>query len=146
MAGDLEEFLKRAAARRAAKEQQPAQAAPQQKRVADQYTQRRRERVVTPPVDEEPILVAEVVEAPDAMAQRRDAVKAAKKEAARLEADAKKKLAKLQKASGEGSSPNLSFTGDARADLIRLIRQPGGIKQAILLREILDRPVNRWDD
>ena len=29
-------------------------------------------------------------------------------------------------------------------DLIRLLQQPGGIKQAILLKEILERPEHRW--
>jgi hypothetical protein len=100
--------------------------------------------VVAPYEEDEPILVAELVDAPDGMAKRRQAAKDAKTEANRVVADAAQQLAALRKASGESDTPNLTFTGDARADLIRLLRQPGGIKQAILLREILDRPIDRW--
>ena len=114
------------------------------KQASPPYTDRRRERVVIPREDDEPILVAEVVDAPDGMAKRRQAVKDAKTEANRVVADAAQQLSALRKASGEGGTPSLMFTGDARADLIRLLRQPGGVKQAILLREILDRPVG-WD-
>ena len=157
MAGDLEEFLKRAAARRQAKTQQqeaappPQRAAqrptPQRSTHVSEYSDRRRERLVRDPSDSEPILVAEIVqEAPDPLAKRRQAIEEAKKEAARAEAEAAGRLAKLQEARGVSGKDNvaLTFTGDARADLVRLLRQPGGIKQAILLREILDRPVDRW--
>ena len=151
MAGDLEEFLKRAAARRQAKgpPQQaappPRQATPQRSARPAEYTNRKRERLVREQSDPEPVLVAEIVqETPDPLAKRRKAIEDAKKEAARAQAEAADQLAELQKRSGGVGGPGFSFTGDARADLIRLLRQPGGIKQAILVREILDRPVDRW--
>ena len=167
MAGDLEDFLQRAAARRLAKAQQaqqtPAPARQTQKpqpasprppvqkpvvaKQSSPYTDRKRERVVRPIDDDEPILIAQVVserDAPEAMANRRKAVKDAKIEANRVLADATSQLAALQKASGEPQKANLSFTGNPRGDLIRLLQRPGGIKQAILLKEILDPPTHRW--
>jgi len=144
MAGDLEDFLKRAAARRQNKPPQQQPAAGGATRQASQYSDRSRERVVRQLDDDEPILVAEILDEPDAMAKRRKAILAAKQEAARLQAEAATQLAKLRQDSGESSTPGLTFTGEPRADLIRLLRQPGGIKQAILLREILDRPIDRW--
>ena len=141
MPGDLEEFLKRAAARRQAKEQQQQAAAPRPTQ-RPQYSDRRRERVVRPPEVVEPILVAEVVEVPDSMAQRRHAIEEAKRKAKEAEAEAAKKLAKLKKSAGKSTTSDVTLTGDARADILRLLKQPGGIKQAILLREILERP--KW--
>ncbi|HBV66385.1 MAG TPA: hypothetical protein DEF45_25565 [Rhodopirellula sp.] len=35
-------------------------------------------------------------------------------------------------------------TGLSAEDLIAMLKRPGGVQQAILLREILDRPEHRW--
>ncbi len=42
------------------------------------------------------------------------------------------------------SSPLLDNGTVTAQSLLNLLRQPGGIQSAILLREILDRPVHRW--
>ncbi len=34
--------------------------------------------------------------------------------------------------------------GFSAADLVAMLKRPGGVQQAILLREILDRPEHRW--
>ncbi len=159
MSGDLEDFLRRAAQRRQAKAaQQPA--APQRQR--PQYSDRRTERVARD-VDAEPILTAEIVEDdPNSFSARLRRVEEAKKAAAKAQAEAANKLAQVragrsrgsassssqgsgnQGSGNQGSGTAVAMSGDPTQDLLRLLRQPGGIRQAILLREILDRPEHRW--
>lgn len=144
MSGDLEDFLRRAAERRQAKAAQQQQATPA-KRPRPQYSDRARERVTS--VDQaDEILTAEIVTEPspaeDAIASRIRRVEEAKEVAAQIEADVAKKSKNLSKpASG---APGLPLSGNMAEDLIRMLRKPGGIQQAILLREVLDRPEHRW--
>ena len=158
MAGDLEDFLRRAAARRQAKAGQaaaPAQPQPQQQqsraqRARQEYTNRNTERQVR----QEDIVVAEVVEE-DPFAARRQKIANAKKLAAKARAQANKaeNKQKAAKASAKQAAKSASKCKSAAKvgpelggapidDLLKLIRQPNGIQQAVLLREILDRP--KW--
>ena len=158
MAGDLEDFLRRAAARRQAKAGQaaaPAQPQPQQQqsraqRARQEYTNRNTERQVR----QEDIVVAEVVEE-DPFAARRQKIANAKKLAAKARAQANKaeNKQKAAKASAKQAAKAASKSKAAAKvgpelggapidDLLKLIRQPNGIQQAVLLREILDRP--KW--
>ncbi len=147
MAGDLEDFLRRAAQRRQAKAAQnrggPADQA--RARSRPEYTNRKTERLVTPS-DADEVLLAEVVEdEADSITARMRRVEAAKEAAAKAELEAARK--KSQRPShGTAYEPNqgVGLSGDPAQDLLKLLRQPGGIKQAILLKEILERPEHRW--
>ena len=145
MSGDLEDFLRRAAQRRQTKAAQQQQPPPQQpaQRQPPQYSDRRTERVARIPEDE--VLTAEVVEDdPNSFAARLQRVEEAKRAAKKAEAEA---VAKLKKSHGGRTRPAINsaaLTGHPAQDLIRMLQQPGGIQQAILLREILDRPEHRW--
>ena len=90
----------------------------------------------------EEILVAEVIE--DPLAEQRRKLEAAKKAAARARAEAAKKTKGLKPAGPPSPGVAPALSGDLAADLLRMLRQPGGIQQAILMREILDRPEHRW--
>lgn len=140
MSGDLEDFLRRAAQRRQAKAAaQPAQ----QPKAKPQYSNSRTERMVRPAEADE-ILTAEVIEDSDSIADRRKKLEQAKAAAAEAKAKlAAKKTGQLGTTSA-GAPSSASLSGMPAQDLIRLLRQPGGIRQAILLREILERPEHRW--
>ena len=148
MSGDLEDFLRRAAQRRQAKTAQQQQAAqPTPRRAQPRYSDSRTERLVQPvnglrdEIDE--VLTAEIVEEDDFYSQQvrqRDAQRRKIKEAQQVARQLKSKIKK--KPTTIPTSP--PSTGDANADLFASLRQPGGLKQAILLREIMDRPVHRW--
>ncbi len=147
MAGDLEDFLRRAAERRKAKAAQQQQQQPQQRRQPapprrpqPEYTDRRAERIVRP--EPEPVLVAEIVE--DPLAERRRKLAEAKKAAAKAQAEAAKKAKRSGAAAPRSSGATPALTGDVAGDLIKILQHPGGLRQAILLREILDRPEHRW--
>ena len=144
MPDDLEDFLRRAAARRQAKaaQQPPAQPAAPAPRPKPQYSDRRTERVVRPREDE--ILVAEVVEEPNEFQKRQEQVRKAKQKAqeAAAELASAQKKQKSRKPKPSVSSPPISR--NPAENLIALLQRPGGIQQAVLLREILDRPEHRW--
>lgn len=147
MAGDLEDFLKRAAERRAQKQQQGGAGsrptAPKPK-PRPEYTQARRERQIRPVV-EEAIPIAEIVESTDPMAEKRQRLAVAKQKAD----EARSRMAKQQLDIHEPGAVDrgvISIAGGTPAEqLLDLIRRPGGIQQAYLLKEILDRPVDRWE-
>lgn len=153
MAGDLEDFLRRAAERRKAKEgggggqpqrppQQPA-ARPAQG-PPDRPQQRPQQQRQRPP-EPEPVLVAEVVEIPDPFQVRREQIAEAKAAAEKAKAAAAKQASQLPAtASGKAKPAPIESTGNVAKDLIQMLRRPGGISQAILLREILERPEHRW--
>ncbi|MEM6471123.1 MAG: hypothetical protein AAF802_16305 [Planctomycetota bacterium] len=148
MPGDLEDFLKRAAERRAQKQGGAAggQKPKQQSRPRSEYTDARRERQVRQPV-EEAIPVAEVVEPVNPLAekQKRLAAAKAKAEAAKKKLEASKKSAAKKESSGTPQPPvALQGSGTPAEQLLQMLRQPGGIQQAFLLREILERPADRW--
>ena len=162
MAGDLEDFLRRAAQRRQQKAAQGGAAQPQ-RQPPPQYTDRRTERQVRP--QDEEVVMAEVVEDPREIdrSRQRKKVDQAKKLAARARAEAASRQRKKEaqsrsreesesrsvpskkqssNPSSDTGTPDLS--GNLAQELIALIKQPGGIQKAILLREILDRPEHRW--
>ncbi|KAA5540658.1 hypothetical protein FYK55_19890 [Roseiconus nitratireducens] len=143
MAGDLEEFLKRAAERRAQKQQQQAGARPEPKRRSE-YTDSRRERQIRH-YDDESIPVAEIVEEVNPLAEQQRRVEEAKRKA---EA-AKRKLAEQKKKLRSSPQPQpsakpVTLEGTPADQLLQMLRSPGGVRQAFLLREILDRPEARW--
>lgn len=148
MAGDLEDFLKRAAARRQAKAGNDAAKKKATRPVSPpkpEYTDARRERQVQPPIDDEP-LVAEVIETRDPLAEKRALLAKSKREAAEASARSAKKTQDIHKVrdtdSGAGSADSVRL----RNDLLAALRTPQGIRQSILLREILERPDHsRWD-
>jgi hypothetical protein len=77
------------------------------------------------------------------MEDQRRSIEEAKKVARRLEEETAKKKKKMAKRdAGESSVPQ--STGHPVADLLANFRRAGGIQQAILMREILDRPEHRW--
>ncbi|MFG0263257.1 MAG: hypothetical protein ACF788_12770 [Novipirellula sp. JB048] len=162
MAGDLEDFLRRAAQRRqanaagqSAATPPPAASRPAASRAdapaprrKPQYSDSRTERVTSDHAEE--ILVAEVVqetqEKPSPWQERQRKIEQAKRAAVQAEADAAAALKKV-KASNRAKSPPASeaeTSDDLAADLLRLLQSPAGIRQAVLLREILDRPIDRW--
>ncbi|WP_372725478.1 hypothetical protein [Novipirellula sp.] len=161
MAGDLEDFLRRAAQRRqanagnppaaarppapAARPAAPQPAVPEQRK-RPQYSNHRTERMIRE-VEEE-IFVAEVVEdEPSPWQERQRKIEEAKRAAAEAESIAAKAMAKVKKGGSQATpqfAPGPQMTGNVAADLLRLLQSPEGIQQAVLLREILDRPIDRW--
>lgn len=145
MAGDLEDFLKRAAQRRQAKAAAQRQ---QQPRERPQYSNSRTERVVRE-VDPEEVITAEVLDAEvldaevldqDSIAERARRIEEAKRSAEAIAAETARKHRKSNTLPKQ--TPKLS--GTPAKDLIRLLKKPGGIQQAILLKEVFDRPEHRW--
>jgi hypothetical protein len=148
MAGDLEDFLRRAAERRQAKvaQQQQQQAAPPQ-RQPPQYSDRRSERLTRLPNDDDIVIAEDSEESPlNSYAEQLQRVEDSRREAARLQAEVsrKSKVAAAAAQQIEAKAAANKPTGQPALDLIRLMRNPGGIQQAILLREIFERPTHRW--
>lgn len=151
MSGDLEDFLRRAAQRRQAKSAQRPQQQQQTPRPKPQYSNRSTERVVDAVIVDEPMMAEVVAEDSNPLAAQQRHLQESRKAAALAQAEAAKKLSKIKGrrlAKGRaavGSGPSsLALSGVTSEDLIRLLSSPQGIKQAILLREILDRPEHRW--
>lgn len=148
MADDLEDFLRRAAQRRQAKAASQAQAAPPQGRSSrpPQYSNARRERIVSSIDDEEEILAAEIVDDDinTSIAERMRRIAEVKRVAESAEAEAAKKLRQVRGMLARSEVATTKFTGNPVQDLLATLNQPGGLQQAVLLREILDRPVDRW--
>ncbi|TWU67609.1 hypothetical protein [Crateriforma conspicua] len=150
MAGDLEDFLKRAAAKRQAKAAAAQNANTRPTRSAPEYTDSRRERQIrelddSDLVDE--VIVGEVVETPSDQQQyqeRRRRIEQAKKRAEKIAAE----TAKRAKKSSSVVDTSSDSIGDGEVldpeQLMAMLRSPQGMRQAILLREILDRPEHRW--
>lgn len=174
MSGDLEDFLKRAAERRQAKAAQQKQNAPQKRvapQYSDRRTERTPEsvldaeiveaQVVSAPVDEN-VVVAQAVTGSQArgrqdrsrQVQRSGGRKATNVDVAvtRLTSDAKTQATAV--AEGDSNAMPYSQSISARdsekpvrfsaEDLVAMLKRPGGVQQALLLREILDRPEHRW--
>lgn len=145
MSGDLEDFLRRAAQRRQAKAaQERQQASAAEKRQPPQYSDRKRERVV------DAVIVDDVPEAElvqddtNSLAARQRKLAESKKAAAEAEAAAKKRASSVRQSRRSQAAVAHVLSGNPSEDLLNLIKSPGGIRQAILLREILDRPEHRW--
>lgn len=140
MSGDLEDFLRRAAQRRQAKAAQQRQ--PAARRQPPQYSDRKTERVARIPEDE--VLTAEVDHDSNSIAARMQRLEDAKRAAKKAEAEAAEKLKKAHGGRTRASLMTAETTGHPVHNLIRTLQRPGGIQQAILLREILERPEHRW--
>lgn len=143
MAGDLEDFLRRAAERRQAKaaQQQAATRRPAS-RARPQYTDSRTERLARS-VEAEEISADDLLDDdPDSIATRMRRVEEAKRAAAKAEAEIAERL--KSKSGQKSAAPSPALTGHLAQDLIRMLRTPGGVQQAILLREVLERPEHRW--
>ena len=158
MSGDLEDFLKRAAERRQAKATEKNRPP---KRVPPQYSDSRSERVPhNPPLEAtvvEEVVVAEVVRAsqparkePSLAERSKERSKERAKERAKERGTPTADImpaplpAANQPYERASRSTNVESVGFSAADIIELLKQPGGVQQAILLREILDRPEHRW--
>lgn len=143
MSGDLEDFLRRAAQRRQAKaaQQQQQQPAPR-----PQYSDSRTERRVRSAEPEE-VFTAEIVEEDSSsIAARLRRIEEAKRAAKKAEAEVAQAIEKAKTRGGSKltDAAPLALSGNPAQDLLTLLRRPGGIQQAILLREILQRPEHRW--
>lgn len=178
MAGNLDDFLKRAAQRRAQSEaakrgQQHQQAVPPRRR--PEYTDQRRERQVVMADDDDDVVVAEVV----------PGIRGEAKPYRQFPASSSGDSSGVGSTSGssqlQSSSNHPVSTFEARArdaavvsvagqaatepqsgqrvsglpeaaiverpaahPLVAVFKNPQSIAQAILMREILDRPIDRW--
>ena len=168
MSGDLEDFLKRAAQRRQAK---AAQQKSSPKRVQPQYSDSRTERIPQHVPDDE-IVEAQVVSATyDEDVVVADAVTKSQPHrpkrqptslpgSGKASASSSKTLSDREQSrvgtSVEAQPTDASYTqgkkslnrramnGFSTEALIEILKRPGGVQQALLLREILDRPEHRW--
>ncbi|QEG41643.1 hypothetical protein [Roseimaritima ulvae] len=153
MAGDIEEFLRRAAERRQQRaNQRNAQQQQATRPAAPQYTDRATERLpraerraqqappYQPPVQQAEPLLAEIIEDDEheSMSQRRRSREAE---------DQAKVDSELQRHSEEGKQErsDRGEQSNAAEDIIRLLKSPNGMKQAVILREILEPRSNFWD-
>ena len=151
MSGDLEDFLRRAAQRRQAKAadsrgaQGQAGGSRPDAKSRPQYSNRKTERLVLADEADE-VLMAEVVEGhEDSISLRMQRLEAAKRAAAEAEAElARRKAKRSSQSTTFEVRGGIPFSGNPVQDLLKLLRQPGGVQQAILLKEILDRPEHRW--
>ena len=147
MADNLEDFLRRAAQRRQEKAAQQAQTGGQPpKRQPPQYSDSRTERVTRTVVHDEPTIAAEIVEEqPHPMAARMQQLEEAKQVAIKAQKEAQARAQQVKAKAARSKRPaEVAPSAHPVHELLRTLRQPGGIQQAILLREILDRPVHRW--
>ena len=90
----------------------------------------------------------------------KQASRSVRRKAAKTNAAAPSRLAREAKANSKGGSDDNSNSmpysqstatkgsqqsnGLSAEDLVAMLKRPGGVQQAILLREILDRPEHRW--
>lgn len=141
MAGDLEDFLRRAAERRRAKAAEPRQPEQRPPRRRPEYTDSRRERMT------QPVEVAELVEdEPTAIDAGLREILARPKPAERRTQSGRRgpsapqaePMASITANTG-GGSPAIDTN-----DLIAMLTSVGGLQQAIVLKEILERPEHRW--
>ncbi|MEM9645632.1 MAG: hypothetical protein AAF989_11630 [Planctomycetota bacterium] len=168
MAGDLEDFLRRAAARRQAAAGQKKQAGPGARpQPVDPpvggHTNARTERTIRRDIEQdEPPLVAEVVAEPQrplpstnrgpSLRQKRAAEKSSRdrasaKSAVRQVAKPVVQATSVQSGkrkddSGDRKPP--TYQGDPMEEILRLLQSPQGVPVAMLLREVLERPEHRW--
>lgn len=144
MSGDLEDFLRRAAERR--REKAAARPAPPPQRQRPEYTDSRRER------DADPIEAGEIVEQPSydepdnamtrAIADQRRQIQEAERKAEKIRAQAKPApRGKQPPASAASAQPTLP---ESLEELAEILSSPNGLRQAILMKEILERPEHRW--
>jgi len=154
MSGDLEDFLARAAKRRAEKanqqREQEVRGQTQRTRAAvqSQYSDRKTERVVRLDDDDE-ILEAEIVAEVDlGNASQQLPSSLAVNQASSVQPERVSRSSRRSgsvEASGKASPAGGTNTGINALELVQMLGRPGGVRQAFLLKEIIDRPVNRWE-
>ena len=148
MSGDLEDFLRRAAQRRQAKAAQANQptATPRKR---PQYSNSRTERVTRTVETQatEEVLVAEVVDhpSPNQYDRRETGTEQQQAKTAKTQAEAAASRSATGKSSTKSDAASSALNSQAGVELLDALRSPGGVRQAILLREILDRPTHRWE-
>ena len=154
MSGDLDDFLRRAAKRRQAaagggggggqrRGTQHGSGGSRPRR--PEYTDSRTERLPQAGrTEEEPeeLVLGEILDEHDELAKKQAAVRAARKHAAEAAADAKKHSEQARQA--DRDRPVAPLGSNPGQELMRMLKQPAGLRQAMLLKEILDRPEHRW--
>lgn len=148
MAGDIEDFLRRAAQRRQQQaNQKQAQPAQPPQRSAPQYTDRRRERV-RQAVPVQPIM-AEIIEEDDeveAVVATPSLSELRKSREATDRSDLEREQNRFSGgASVSDDAAQIRPGENVNIDLLRLLRSPNGLRQAVLLREILEPRSNFWE-
>lgn len=157
MAGELEDFLRRAAQRRGENAAaRPARPQPQPPR-RPEYTDRNRERSMSMPDPDEEVVVADLV--PSVVEETRSGRPRAGSGSQPL---AETSLSATNRPLGDAGKRPLGHAGRAPhvasqvtdntevpasatvKALLLLMTDPAGIRQAILAREILDPPHHRW--
>jgi hypothetical protein len=166
MSGDIEDFLRRAAQRRQARQaNNPPSAAPPTR---PEYSDARRERMPQVRDDDDELVIAEVVEEPlsrklaelkraqaSAQAMREATTRAERQRASEsTHGLGAQRLAdrpsvpppgqQAMSASRTSQAPGPDVQSVAIGDLHESLRSAQGLRSAILLHEILDRPVHRW--
>jgi hypothetical protein len=163
MGGDLDEFLKRAAQRRvanaAAKAEDRARQQKPPRPVAPEYTSRQLERQVTSAAPEEDLVVATLVNssgttlfpgAIQAAGISSDIDQADERMSSRIHEKFDQEVGNLD-ASREFAGGTLGGTSNVVVSSTNIVGQlkaslatPSGLRQAVLMREILERPEHRW--
>ncbi|TWU47339.1 hypothetical protein Poly51_51390 [Rubripirellula tenax] len=144
MSGDLEDFLRRAAERRQAKAAEQTRSESNVRRTPE-YSDSRTERNASE--QQEEILMAEIVDDDDdgtSIAVRMKRIEEAKRVAAGMEKEAAAKMRQVRGMLPRQAQAKKVFTGNTVQDLISTMQRPGGVQQMILMKEIFDRPVDRW--
>lgn len=170
MQDDLEDFLARAAKRRAdkANRQRGEEIRSESRRInqeiQSQYSDSRSERVVKVDDYEEEIFEAELVGEDLAQAQmlssgssehpstgldretsRLKQIKSAEANSRSIHQNVKSaSKSSLENPKVEKSRSRDHVTGIHSLELVQMLSRPGGIRQAFLLKEIIDRPLHRW--
>ncbi len=173
MSGDIEDFLRRAAERRQARQANKS-APPATASSRPEYSDTRRERTPQARDDDDELVVAEVIEEPLsrklAELKRAQATAQAMREASgRTEsqpgpsgsppiggthsAESQRPATRASILSPSRSTASQSVTSQAPGpdlqsvaigDLHEALKTPQGLRSAILMHEILDRPEHRW--
>ena len=169
MQDDLEDFLARAAKRRADKanrqrgEEIRSESRRIKQEIRSQYSDSRSERVVNVDDYEEEVFEAELVGEDLAQAEKLSSRSSkhrstGDRETSRLkqvkpaEANSRSIHQIVKPASDSGvENPQVAksrsrdhVTGIHSLELVQMLSRPGGIRQAFLLKEIIDRPLHRW--
>lgn len=170
MGNELEDFLKRAAQRRAEHiavrgEQQQREQQRAMPARAPEYTDRNRERMATLVEDDEEVFVAEVVPSglagqpayTSGLADRHLSTLAESSAVDQAYAPTSHQTpsnyetraswnepGQQSGSSGQAGQANKPQGNASASALVKLLKSPNGVRQAFLMREILDRPANRW--
>ncbi|MEZ6090948.1 MAG: hypothetical protein R3C05_23595 [Pirellulaceae bacterium] len=152
MADDIEAFLRRAAQRR---KEQAGRKQPAPPRPRPEYTDSRTERQVQRERPEDIVVEAELIDDTAGLSQLAGHHLKNEHLASQIEMADEKMEAHLTKVFdhsvgklGPGQSFDASQAmaeGDIAKTLISLLQSPQGLQQALLLREVIDRPTHRWE-